>query len=87
MTGSTQMAARAVAKVPAYCSGWAHGLTPAQWKQCWNLGWSQPTTGAASTGTATGHYAAPALVIGIIIGLILIAMSRSGKSRTTAASS
>jgi hypothetical protein len=68
-----------LAAVPAYCSnGGLH--TPAQIAACLKAGWSQPTTGAANAGYYAGHNVAPyALIIGIIIGVILLASrSRSG---------
>ena len=71
----------AAQQVPAYCSGWAHGLTPAQWKTCWDIGWSQPTTTAANAGAFAGHTVAPwAILAGIIIGLPWL-VSRPGSRR------
>ena len=72
------------AQVPGYCTSGTGVRTPAQWATCAKLGWSQPVNGAANAGAVTGHYAAPALVIGIIIGLILIVMAKSGRSRIPA---
>jgi hypothetical protein len=81
----TSVTALAAKPVPAYCTS-GHGiLTPAQWKACWNAGWSQPTTGAANAGYFAGHNVAPwALIAGIVIGLLWL-VSRSG-SRSPAAS-
>lgn len=72
------------AKAPAYCSS-GHGvLTPAQWKTCWNAGWSQPVTNAANSGAIAGHSVVPwMLLVGVIIGVILLASrSRSGTPAT-----
>ena len=76
----TALAAR---PVPAYCSNLVK--TPAQWKACWDAGWSQSTSGAANAGYFAGHNVAPwALIAGIIIGVLWL-VSRSG-SRSPAAS-
>lgn len=77
--------ATAAQSVPAYCSS-GHGvLTPAQWKTCWDAGWTQPVTNAANAGQFTGHNVAPwAILAGIIIGLLWI-VSRAS-SRTPAPS-
>ena len=77
MTGTIHALA---ASVPGYCTSGTGVRTPAQWATCAKLGWSQPTTGAANAGAAAGHYVAPALLIGVIIGVILLVMSRSGKT-------
>ena len=74
------MATTPPTQVPGYCTSGTGVRTPAQWAHCAKLGWAQPTTGIAHAGHAVGHYAAPALLIGIIIGVILLAMSRSGRS-------
>ena len=78
----TSVTALAAHPVPAYCTS-GHGiLTPAQWKTCWNAGWSQPTTTAANAGAFAGHSVAPwAILAGIIIGLLWL-VSRSGSGRT-----
>jgi hypothetical protein len=72
------LAVLAAGPVPAYCGNLIK--TPAQWKACWDAGWSQPTTGAANAGFAAGHSVAPwAVLAGIIIGLLWLASrSRSG---------
>lgn len=66
--------------IPAYCTS-GHGvLTPAQWKTCWDAGWSQPVTNAANAGAFTGHSVAPwMLLAGVIIGL-LVMVSRGSRS-------
>ena len=79
----TSLAALGANPVPAYCSSLVK--TPAQWKACWDAGWSQPTGGAANAGYFAGHNVAPwALLAGIIIGVLWL-VSRSG-SRSPAAS-
>jgi hypothetical protein len=78
MNGSAHAAASAAAKVPAYCSGWAHSITPAQWTQCWKIGWSQPSTTAAKAGYYTGHNIAPVLAV-IILAVLVLAWFRRGK--------
>ena len=72
----------AAQQVPAYCSGNLHLITPAQWKQCWDIGRHLPTTTAATIGGFAGHSVAPwAILAGIIIGLLLL-VSRSSSGRT-----
>lgn len=68
----------AAGQVPAYCGNLVK--TPEQWKACWDAGWSQSTSGAANAGYVAGHNVAPwALLIGVLIGIILLASrSRSG---------
>jgi hypothetical protein len=74
------LAALAVKPVPAYCGNLVK--TPAQWKACWDAGWSQSTSGAANAGYFAGHNVAPwALIAGIIIGILWLA-SRPGSRRT-----
>jgi hypothetical protein len=76
----TTALAQAAQAIPAYCSS-GHGvLTPSQWKTCWDAGWSQPVTGAAHAGAATGHYAAPGIAIAIAIIAILFLLSKTGSS-------
>ena len=84
MNGSAHAAASAAAKVPAYCSGWAHNITPAQWTQCWKIGWSQPSTTAAKAGYYTGHNIAPVLAV-IILAVLVLAWARRGKRASQAA--
>lgn len=71
--------AQAVNAVPAYCSSGYGVLTPAQWKTCWNAGWSQPVNTAVNAGPAVNG--GLVVAIGIVIVLILIIMA---KSRTPA---
>lgn len=68
----------ALAQAAAKCTG--------SWQQQWNCGWKQPTTTAANAGYFAGHNVAPFLILGAIIGLILIAVSKS-RSSTPAANS
>ena len=71
----------AAQQVPAYCSGNLHLITPAQWKQCWDIGQHLPTTGVANAGAFAGHSVAPwAILAGIIIGLLWL-VSRPGSRR------
>ena len=74
----------AAQQVPAYCTS-GHGvLTPAQWKTCWDIGWSQPTTTAANAGAFAGHNVAPFLVVvALVIAVLLLAKSRSGSPATS----
>ena len=74
--------AAAVQQVPAYCTS-GHGITtPAQWKQCWDIGHHLPTTTVANAGAFAGHSVAPwAIFAGIIIGLLWVA-SRVSSGRT-----
>jgi hypothetical protein len=78
----TELALAAKA-APAYCSNGV--LTPAQWKTCWDAGWSQPVTGAANAGAFADHNVAPwALLAGIIIGVLwIVSRAGSGKTATT----
>jgi large-conductance mechanosensitive channel len=71
-------------QVPAYCTS-GHGiLTPAQWKTCWNAGWSQPTTTAANAGAFVGHTIAPFLIIALIVfAVIALSRRRSGTPATS----
>lgn len=84
MNGSAHAAASEAAKVPAYCSGWAHAITPAQWTQCWKIGWGQPTTGAAHAGYYTGHNIVPVLAV-VILAVLVLAWFRRGKPAPQAA--
>jgi hypothetical protein len=81
MTGTIHAAA---VKVPAYCSGWAHTITPAQWTQCWKLGWNQPTTTAANAGYYTGHNIVPILAV-VVVAFLVFAWLRGSRRRTAAA--
>ena len=54
------------------------------WSQKLSCGWHEPTTGAAHAGTATGHTGAPILIGIVIVALILLAISKAGKSRSAA---
>ncbi len=73
------------AAVPGYCTS-GHGvLTPTEWKTCWDLGWSQPTTGAAHAGYAAGHGGAPVLLILVVVVLVLAGMVRAGRNHRAAA--
>ena len=54
------------------------------WTQKFQCGYHQPTTGAAHLGTAAGHIGAPALIGIMIVVLVLLALSRAGKSRSAA---
>ena len=83
MNGSAHAAASAAAKVPAYCSGWAHSITPAQWTQCWKIGWSQPSTTAAKAGYYTGHNIAPVLAVIILAVLVFAWMKIPSGPRVT----
>ena len=73
----------AAQQVPAYCTS-GHGvITPAQWKTCWNAGWSQPTGGAASFGHAVGGNVGPVLIVAaIVLLLVAVARRRSGSPAT-----
>ena len=64
---------------PAYCTSGTGVLTPAQWKTCWDAGWSQPVTGATHAGAAVGHYAAPGIFLAIVIIAVLFIASRGGR--------
>ena len=83
MITSAQALTAAAQKVPAYCSS-GHGiLTPAQWKACWNAGYSQPTTTAANAGAFVGHNVGPFLIVALIIfAVIALARRRSGSPAT-----
>ena len=70
-------------QVPAYCTS-GHGiLTPAQWKTCWNAGWSQPTTGAANV--AQGGIGSVVLIVLAIVAVLWL-LSKLGGSRAPATS-
>lgn len=56
------------------------------WTQKWECGLHQPVSPAVThAGYATGHTGLP-LIIGLLIGLIIIAMIRKGSGRSAATS-
>ena len=70
----TSLTTLAANPVPAYCGNLVK--TPAQWKACWNAGWSQPTTGAANAGGFAGHYFGPVLIVLAVVALVCLLGSR-----------
>ena len=74
--------ALAAKPVPVFCSNLIK--TPAQWKACWDAGYSQPAnTTVANAGHAVGTGAIPAIVlIVIILAVIALARRRSGSPAT-----
>lgn len=77
MNGSTHAVA---ASVPGYCHG-LHAITPAQWTQCWKLGWNQPTATAANAGYFAGHNVVPVLAV-VILAVLAVAWFRGSRART-----
>lgn len=58
----------------------AAACSTGSWQQKWSCGWHQPNTAAYKAGFAFGHSAGLWVLIGIVVGLVIIARRRGHRA-------